>query len=399
MAKLLEYQPLKACYLIYFATSLILVKLPLWTIYYIPRSTRPRRSWTVKRCLIVRVIKELFGMKVDLKLEGTQTLPTEVPDTSLVDAKFIWIDPIPDELFCGEVHRIAEMTGVQPARIPGYWLIKKGSQWSGPKAKPGEKTVLHIHGGAFYLGTANPSHVTANITRGLLMHSQSLERTFAVDYRLTSSAPNPPANPFPAALLDTVAAYRYLVQDIGFEPRNIVVAGDSAGGNLAVALVRYLLENPSSLPPPGRLLTMSGWFDLSMSRHSPQSSAVRNAPTDIFNILPPGKLFAEYAVTSLRGPMDFEVVKTHRYLSPVSLEVKPAAEGLFKGFPETYVVAGGAERILDDSLALVEMMKSDAVQVISDIPPDAVHDFPAFTWHEPERTEVLRRIAQWIDTM
>ncbi|KAI9062712.1 alpha/beta-hydrolase [Trametes sanguinea] len=386
MTELLDHQPFKALYIAYFATSLVLVKLPLWTVYYLPRLNRPRRSWTVKRCLIVRLIKELFTMKVDLTPENAPAVPTEVPDATLTDAKFVWVDPIPDELFCGEG--------------TGLLAPKKGSTWHGPTAKPGEKTVLHMHGGAFYLGTANPPHITANITRGLLQHSQSLERTFAVDYRLTSSAPHPPANPFPAALLDTIAAYRYLVQDAGFEPRDIIVAGDSAGANLAVGLIRHLLENPSpSLPPPGRLLTMSGWFDLSMSRHSTDSSAVRNAPTDIFDVPPPGTLFAEYAVTSLRGPMEFDVVKTNRYISPVALEVKPSANGLFAGYPETYVVAGGAERILDDSTALIELMKADGVHVTSDIPVDAVHDFLTFTWHEPERTKVLRRIVKWVDLM
>lgn len=96
--------------------------------------------------------------------------------------------------------------------------------------------------------------------------------------------------------------------------------------------------------------------------------------------------------------MDFEVAQTHRYLSPVSLDCKPET-GLFSGFPETYVVAGGAERLLDDSTALVERMRADGVRVVQDIPPDAVHDFLVFTWHEQERTEVLKRVSRWIDMM
>ncbi|KAI0630803.1 alpha/beta-hydrolase [Trametes polyzona] len=394
MANVLEYQPLKALYLLYFVLVLLLVKLPLWTLDALPRARRPRPSWTLARCLIVRTAQEVWGIRLDLRAPPVPR--GEVPDSELTDAKFAWVDPVPDKLFCGEVRRVAEITGAQPARIPGYWLLK-GAVWTGPRAKPGEKVVLHMHGGGFRIGTAHPSDVTANFTRGILKHSHSLERVFAVDYRLTSSVPYPAANPFPSALLDAVAGYRYLVQVAGFHPRNIVVAGDSAGGNLAVGLTRYLLENDfPSLPPPGHILVASPWLDLSMSRHGPDSSAVTSAKTDIFAVKP-GELFEEYAVVSLLGPMDFEVAKTNRYMSPVSLHVP--SQGLFKGFPETYVVAGAPERLMDDSRALIERMRADGVKVTADISPDAVHDFVVFTWHEPERTDTLRRVSEWIDMM
>ncbi|KAI0369743.1 alpha/beta-hydrolase [Pilatotrama ljubarskyi] len=398
MVNILKYQPFKGLYIVYFASTLVFFKVPFWALQYLPRSKRPRSTWTLKRSIIVRTIRELFTFKVPVGLKTALDSPKEVSDRALTDAKFVWVDGVPEELLRGEVQRIAEITGVKPARNPGYWLLKEGSAWSGPKAKPGEKTVLHMHGGAFHLGTANPSDITSNITRGLLLHSQSLERTFAVDYRLTASAPHPPANPFPAALLDTIAAYRYLVGEAGFDPKDVIVAGDSAGGNLAVGLVRYLVENPiPSLPPPGHLLVISPWLDVSTSRCGPNSSAIINNPTDIFPDKP-GEPFAMYAVRSLLGPLDPEEAKTNPYFSPVSLHVKPDS-GLFKDFPETYVVAGGAERLLDDSTVLMEKMEADGVKVTSDVLPDAVHDFLVFIWHEPERTEVLRKIGQWIDRM
>ncbi len=145
------------------------------------------------------------------------------------------------------------------------------------------------------------------------------------------------------------------------------------------------------------MLTASAWLDLSMSRRGPDSSAIQNAPTDIFYDRP-GKLFGEYGVTGLRGPLDFAFVQTSRYLSPVSLQCE-RQEGLFEGFPQTYVIAGGAERLLDDSKAFVERLKADGVSVTEDFPPDAVHDFLVFTWHEPERTEVLKRASKWIDSV
>ena len=249
-------------------------------------------------------------------------------------------------------------------------------------------------------GTAHPSDWTANISRGLLEHSKTLERTLSVDYRLTAS--DPPANPFPAAIVDALAAYRYLVQDCGFEPKNIILVGDSAGGNLALALARHLVENAiAPLPPPGRLFVVSPWIDLLASRNGPNSSHALNAVSDIFAInRDKDAILGEPPVRSLRGPLDVDVVKTNRYFSPAGLHALPA-EGstLFKGFMETYVVAGGAERLLDDSKALIERMEADGVKVHADISPDAVHDFLIFKWHEPERTETLRRVCQWIDAM
>ena len=235
-------------------------------------------------------------------------------------------------------------------------------------------------------------------------------RTFAVDYRLTASAPRPPTNPFPAAVLDALAGYRYLVQVAGFAPENIIIAGDSAGGNLAFALVRHLVENAAAcaaegLRAPGRMLSVSGWFDPSMSRAGPESSMQRNAHSDMFMVkLPEGELLGAYGITSIRGPLDFDWLKTNRYISPASTECSvengvQGTEGLFAGFPKAYVIAGGAERLLDDSKVIIERMRADGVDVTEDIPPDAIHDALVFTWHEPERTDVLRRAAKWIDDM
>ena len=180
----------------------------------------------------------------------------------------------------------------------------------------------------------------------------------------------------------------------------MIIAGDSAGANMALAIVRHLVENPHpSLPPPGRLVLVSACLDLMVSRCGPEASTTRNSPTDIFGVPPPGELFAKYSVVSYLGALPLEEADTSRYISPMSLHVKPGPEGLCKGFPESYIVAGGAERIMDDSVVLKERMDADGVKAVLDIPPDAVHDFVVFTWHEPERTETLQRISEWIDSM
>ncbi|KAI0752874.1 alpha/beta-hydrolase [Daedaleopsis nitida] len=396
MTALVDRQPFKTVYLIYFTFTLVFVKIPIWFLLSLHPSGRPRPVWTIKRTLIVKVFKELSGVVTEYLKESTRPTTTDIPDGTLVDAKFVWLKPIPDEFFCGEIRRVAEITGAQLARVGGYWMLRKGSEWAGPKAKPREKTVLHFHGGAFYLGNAGPDDMGAKLTQGLLEHSKTIERTFAVDYRLTSALPDPPKNPFPTTILDALAGYHYLIHNLGFAPENIIVAGDSAGGNIAVGLVRHLLENPNpALRPPARLIVASGWLDLSMSRCGPESSMVRHMPSDVFGEQP-GTLFQAYGVKGILGPMDFEVAKTHRYVSPVSVHCQPQT-GLFVGFPETYVVAGGAERLLDDSLTFIEKLREDGVSVTEDVCPDACHDFLVLPWHEPERSAVLARIGAWAD--
>ncbi len=159
MAKLFDYQPFKALYLLYFASSFVFVKAPFWSIRFIVPANRPRKTWSLKRAMIVRALQELFSMRVTPRSKLRDHLAAEIPDSQLVDSKFVWIPPLPNDLFSGELRRVAEITGVQPTKIAGFWILKSRSSqsWTGPKAKPGEKTILHMHGGAFYVRTPKPS--------------------------------------------------------------------------------------------------------------------------------------------------------------------------------------------------------------------------------------------------
>ena len=155
-SKLLSRQPIKTVYLLYFAIS-ILVQIPFWfLVFLLFPARRPRPAWSLKRAMIVRTFQELFTIRIEPSAKRRDPLK-EVLDSSLKDAKFCWIPPLAEaadgepSLLCGELRRVAEIAGVRPTKIAGYWLLKKGAKWEGEKAKPGEKTVLHLHGGAFYV--------------------------------------------------------------------------------------------------------------------------------------------------------------------------------------------------------------------------------------------------------
>lgn len=165
-----------------------------------------------------------------------------------------------------------------------------------------------------------------------------------------------------------------------------------------MACVRYLVESGLyELPPPGLMILSSPCVDISMSRCDLNSSIHLNRDTDFF-VTAPNEKFGDRMRIPLLGPLPESEAMTNPYISPVSLHIADAL-GTFKGYPRTYLIAGGAERLYDDSRVLSEKLERDGVEVVFDVSKDAVHDFMVMTWHEPERTDVLKRVAVWLDGM
>ena len=315
----------------------------------------------------------------------------------------VWVDPVPN-LIIGDLKAYAEIASVTSIRIPGYWTHKLGSTVevaSPPQA--GEKLIYFLHGGGYTQLSAHPTDVPAAIPRGLLKSIDSVHRVFAVEYRLSSGAPPTVANPFPAALLDAVAGYNYLVNVIGFAPVDIIICGDSAGGNLVLALTRYLVENQTSsevsLPaPPAGIILLSPWSDLSDTYELPGSSMFSNERSDF---LDNGEGYINRKKTFL-GPHGLEASETNRYVSPAY----PSLEINFVGFPRTLIIVGEAEMLLDQIRALYQKMvkdlgagdgvRRDEGKVRYLEAPDCVHDFIIFDWQEPERSSAFKEIADWI---
>lgn len=269
----------------------------------------------------------------------------------------------------------------------------------------GEKIVYALHGGAYIRLSAHPADPTAAIARGLLQHVDPVQRVFSIEYRLSSTNPFTIANPFPTALLDALAGYNYLVNVAGFSPSDIIIEGDSAGGNLALALTRYLTEYKDTpdvdLPaPPGALLLLSPWCDLGVSHVSPGSSSHTLLASDYIGNHDGS---VDYARDAFIGPHDMGAVETNRYISPASRH--PSLTIDFTAFPRTFIVAGGAEVLLDSIRTLKDKMIKDLgegngvregegkVRYLE--VKDGVHDYLVFAWHEPERTDTLKEIARW----
>jgi acetyl esterase/lipase len=135
--------------------------------------------------------------------------------------------------------------------IPAEWIVPEGT--------PEQNVLLYLHGGAYCIGSLN-TH------RGMVSHiAKAAEtRALSIDYRLA------PENPFPAAIEDSISAYKWLLSQ-GIAARSIIIAGDSAGGGLTVSTMVSLREN--SIPLPAAAVLISPWVDLALTGDSIISKA------------------------------------------------------------------------------------------------------------------------------
>ena len=337
------------------------------------------------------------------------TLPSYnhlVIDTS-TNVKSVWIYPTPN-LILDEVKRWAEDANVSlDLRVPGYWLERKRPEKKGDatpfdaKAKPGEIVLYALHGGGYRTQSAHPSDATSQIPLSILnsTDSETVSRAFTIEYRLSAGPPHyEPSNPFPAALVDAIAGYNYLINEVGFKPENIIVEGDSAGGNLALAFVRYLVEKKDKLPQtfaiPRGLILSSPWSDLGTSDQIKSSSIHTNIPTDFITVI------GDRAINNLKnflGPIGLEGANRNRYISPASTAATMEKVS-FEGYPRTFIWAGGAEVLRDQIRILKDKMVGDLGKdkVTYHEAPDGIHDFLVFSWFEPERSQTLEAITKWL---
>lgn len=210
--------------------------------------------------------------------------------------------------------------------------------WIDAGSADGVRVVLYLHGGAF-VGESPGAHcaMLARICR------RSGARGFYVGYRLA------PEHPYPAATDDCLAAYRHLLAQ-GVDASRIVIAGDSAGGNLA--LVTAMRARDTGLPSPASLVLMSAVLDATFSGDSMR----RNDGIDpLFRASIVEPLAAAYVPDDLRG---------HPYVSPLA--------GDLSGLPPILALVGSSEVLLDDTLRLASRGADVEVQVWHDMP----HVFP-----------------------
>ena len=203
--------------------------------------------------------------------------------------------------------------------------------------------ILHFHGGG-YVGAMRRHYKRM---AGLYSEVGHGATVLTVDYRVA------PEHPFPAALDDAVTSYNWLLEQ-GYTEEQIVVAGDSAGGGLAMALC-HTLKSESKKMPAG-IVAMSPWADLTASGSS---------YTDNFDIDP------------VFGNERSELIFENPYIGdsdPKDPRISPMF-GDFEGFPPMLIQSGTDEMLLSDSETVATKAKSAGVKVRFTKYPGMFHVF------------------------
>ena len=242
----------------------------------------------------------------------------------------------------------------QVAGLDAEWLMPDRVQETG--------LLLYLHGGAYVMGScATHRRLVSHIARAAGI------RALLPEYRLA------PEHPFPAALEDSVDLYRSLLRD-GHAPQDIVIAGDSAGGGLALATLLALRDAGDKLPAGACLL--SPWLDLAGSGESLTTRATRDPwfdPSDM-------PMVAAYYCSAdrLHEPL----------VSPVYADLS--------GLPPLYIQVGSDEILLSDSTRAADMVRAAGGEVEIEIWPGMWHVFQAFVGQMPESRAAINGIGAWL---
>jgi len=223
---------------------------------------------------------------------------------------------------------------VNAPAAPAEWLRP-------PSAMPG-RVVLYLHGGGYVIGSPRSHRHLAAAIAGAAEASALL-----LDYRLA------PEHPFPAAVEDATAAYRWLL-DQAIAPERIVIAGDSAGGGLTVATLLALREARVPLPAGG--VCISPWVDLTCSGGSYGTKAD--------------------ADPIVRRSGVEEMARAYLGATPPRT---PLASPLFadlRGLPPLLIHVGSDEVLLDDAVQLAARAKAGGVDATLEIYDRMIH-----VWH------------------
>lgn len=258
----------------------------------------------------------------------------------------------------GRYDSIAPMFPMAPdAATTPETIVGVRCEWSATPAAHAHRVILYLHGGGYVGGSvASHRHLAGEVGRA------AGARALAVDYRLA------PEHPFPAAVDDALAVYRHLLKS-GRRSCDIAIAGDSAGGGLAVATL--LAAKAAGLPQPACAYCISPWVDLECVGESMVSQASEEPMVVRAQLL-------EFAALYLKGA------------SPRAALAAPIY-GDFAGLAPLLIQVGSAEVLMDDAVRLARAAGAARVPVQLEIWPEMIHVWPFF---HRTLTDARRALAQ-----
>jgi len=246
-----------------------------------------------------------------------------------------------------------EVSAIEAGTVPCERLVAEGADL--------DRAVLYLHGGAYTRGSVRShrsfcSRLSAAVGAPVL----------AVDYRLA------PEHPYPAAVEDAVVAYRWLLGE-GLEPDRVAIAGDSAGGGLAAALL--LAARAAGDPLPAGAVLLSPWLDLTLAGASMDLRAAEDPICSRDSLAPSAAWYA--GDEDLACPL----------VSPLF--------GELEGLPPLLVLVGTAEVLLDDSLRFAAAADAAGVDLTLAEEEGLLHVWPLFP-DVPEADAAVALIAEWV---
>ncbi len=249
-----------------------------------------------------------------------------------------------------KVRIIPELAGP----VPAEWLI--------PLDATDDRVLLYLHGGAWFMGSS-ATH------RGLVSYIayHSGVRALSINYRLA------PEYPFPAGLNDCISSYDWLLH-CGISPQKIVVAGDSAGGNLTLALLVALRD--TSKPLPGGAVALSPATDLTGTG---ESYITRRHLDPILSNLGSSTMLTDYI--TFHDPRD-------PLISPLYADLH--------GLPPLLIHVGDYEVLLDDSVRFGKCARAVGVNARVVVWPEMFHVFQIFIPFLPEARMSVVQVAEFI---
>lgn len=235
-------------------------------------------------------------------------------------------------------------------------------EWTARAGASSERIVLYLHGGGYICGSPK-SHraITCELAESFA------GRVGSIDYRLA------PENPFPAAVDDVVAAVEKLYIR-GISPRSLALAGDSAGGGLAIASMLAIRDR--GLPLPAAAWVISPWTDLTNSSISIQQNATRDPIVFVDAIERTARLYL--GAQPARNPLASPVFGDLRRLGPMLIQV------------------GSGEILFDDAVRLARAAGIADVEVTLEIWPKMPHAWHIFSAALEEGRAAVRRAAEWL---
>jgi monoterpene epsilon-lactone hydrolase len=238
------------------------------------------------------------------------------------------------------------------------------AEWIMPCSAETARVVLFLHGGSFNSGSI-VSHRT--LAGNVALAAET--RVLLIDYRLA------PEHPFPAAIEDSLAAYRWLLAQ-GISPRQLVVAGDSAGGSLVLSLLVQLRDKQLPLPAAGVCLSPAP--DLTFSSESWTFNAGKDLMLDARKERKAVEIYLQGA--DPRDPL----------ASPTFADLR--------GLPPLLIQVGSHELLLSDAQRLAEKAKAAGVDTTLEVWPGMQHEWQFAAAFLPEGRQAMARVGEFVKT-